>query len=225
MPTNNRRRFIPAAIDCFVRQDYLSAELLILDDGTDRIEDLVPTDSRIRYVGIAGGLSLGAKRNVACRNAYGEIIFHWDDDDYYPPHRIRAQMDAMLESGADISGSSGLYYLDLVAETAFLYQYEGGLRRWVAGNTLAYRRDLWKRNLFPDIQTQEDLHFIWNARDAVVLDLKDPSLCVASIHSGNVSPKKTADAYWTPAPRERVLAIMSETGKSCARSLLSRNLL
>ena len=225
MPTHNRRQFVPRAIDCFIRQDYLSAELLILDDGNDRVIDLIPGGARIRYLHKSEKLTIGAKRNFACENVGGEIVVHWDDDDYYPPHRIRVQVEAMIESGADVTGSSGLYYLDAATGNAFLYQYEGGLRRWVAGNTLAYRRALWEHNRFPDVRVQEDLCFIWNARDALVLDLKDPSLCVASIHSANVSLKNPAGAYWNPVPRERVLAIMGDGAAACGHEVSKLNAL
>ena len=48
MPTYNRRRFVPGAIAQFLRQDYLSSELVILDDGADLVGDLVPADPSIR---------------------------------------------------------------------------------------------------------------------------------------------------------------------------------
>ena len=42
MPTYNRRPFVPKAIEYFLRQDYPNRELIILDDGDDRVADLVP---------------------------------------------------------------------------------------------------------------------------------------------------------------------------------------
>jgi hypothetical protein len=46
MPTYNRRSFIPQAIRCFLRQDYSKLELLVVDDGTEPIGDLVPANDR-----------------------------------------------------------------------------------------------------------------------------------------------------------------------------------
>ena len=48
MPTYNRREFVPRAIRYFLRQDYANKELIIIDDGTDAIKDLVSDDERIR---------------------------------------------------------------------------------------------------------------------------------------------------------------------------------
>ena len=52
MPTYNRRAFVPYAINYFLRQDYENKELLIVDDGTDPVKDLVPADKQIRYIRI-----------------------------------------------------------------------------------------------------------------------------------------------------------------------------
>jgi glycosyltransferase involved in cell wall biosynthesis len=92
MPTANRRRFVPGAIAQFLAQDYNGAELVILDDGDDPVADLIPSHPAIRYVRTPRHRSLGAKRNAACEAARGDVILHWDDDDWYAPHRIRIQV-------------------------------------------------------------------------------------------------------------------------------------
>jgi glycosyltransferase involved in cell wall biosynthesis len=49
MPTYNRRHFVPQAIKYFLRQDYPHKELIILDDGTDKIRDLVLDFPEMQY--------------------------------------------------------------------------------------------------------------------------------------------------------------------------------
>jgi hypothetical protein len=49
MHTYDRRDFVPQAIDCFLRQDYLGLELIVVDDGSDPVADLLPDDRRVRY--------------------------------------------------------------------------------------------------------------------------------------------------------------------------------
>jgi glycosyltransferase involved in cell wall biosynthesis len=163
----------------------------------------------VRYYRLPQKLTIGAKRNYACERANGEIIMHWDDDDWYPVDRVRRQVRLLIDRGADISGSSHVFYHEPAAGRAFLYRCESGPRPWVAGNTLAYRRNLWQRHRFADVQVAEDSRFIWSANGAVVHDCKDPSLCVATIHAANASPKHTAGAYWTPLPVEQVLVVMA----------------
>ena len=72
MPTFNRRPFVTKAIEYFLHQDYKRKQLIIVDDGPDSIQDLVPGDSSIRYIHLRQKRSIGAKRNIACRMAKGE---------------------------------------------------------------------------------------------------------------------------------------------------------
>ena len=89
MPTYDRRPFVPLALQWFLDQDYPNKELTIVDDDRDRIEDLAPGVPGISYFSLPGCDSIGAKRNLACAQARGEIIAHWDDDDWYAPERLR----------------------------------------------------------------------------------------------------------------------------------------
>jgi len=80
MPTYNRRRFVGQAIWYFLRQDYPSRELVIVDDREDAIADLVPNDERIRHVRPEQQLSVGAKRNLACGLDRGNGRRSWPGD-------------------------------------------------------------------------------------------------------------------------------------------------
>jgi glycosyltransferase involved in cell wall biosynthesis len=209
MPTFDRRAFIPQAVHCFLAQDYPNLELIVVDDGNEAIADLLPADPRIVYHRPPGRLTVGAKRNFACEQARGQIIVHWDDDDWYPASRVRVQVQALLERGGDVCGSSIVYYHDRTAGRAWCYRYSGSPVPWVAGNTLAYRRDIWVRNRFAEIQVGEDCQFVWRMAADRVVDLRDPSLCVAAVHAGNVSPKETGGAFWAPESVARIQSIMS----------------
>jgi hypothetical protein len=209
MPTANRRHFVPEAIACFLRQDYASCELLILDDGAEAVEDLVPDEPRVRYVRCEPGLTLGGKRNRACELAAGEIIAHWDDDDWYPPNRLSRQVIALIDRDADVCGSSRLYYRDTDRTRAWEYAYQRPGRPWVAGNTLAYRRVAWERTRFRDVRVGEDSHFVWRHAGSRVVDLADPRLCVGTIHPGNTSPKRPAGTYWKSVASDLVERIVA----------------
>src|SRR4051794_5507608 len=104
MPTSDRRRFAAQAIRYFRRQNYARTELIVVDDGIDSIRDLVPAQSNIRYLRLDSRKSVGEKRNIACEQAAGEIILHWDDDDWYSDWRISYQIDQLLLRGAQLCG-------------------------------------------------------------------------------------------------------------------------
>ncbi|HEV7892154.1 MAG TPA: glycosyltransferase [Pyrinomonadaceae bacterium] len=210
MPTADRRMFVPQAVRCFLRQDYPNAELLILDDGVEPVDECVPTSGRVRYVRLGQKLGVGAKRNFACERAGGSLIVHWDDDDWYPAWRVSAQVKALVESGADICGTSQLHYYEASSGRAWRYAYGGGRSPWVAGNTLAYRRSFWDRHRFPDVRVGEDTRFVWGATSARVRDLSDPSLCVATVHAANTSPKATDGCYWLAQSGDEVRALLGD---------------
>ena len=210
MPTYNRRNYVPQAIRSFLRQDYPNAELLVVDDGSDPVLDLVPRSDRVRYVRLDQKLTIGAKRNLACEKAQGEFIVHWDDDDWYPSWRVRAQVSAMIERGSDLCGSSRVSYYDPASDQAWEYRYPSSKSPWVAGNTLAYRKSFWSRKKFPDIQVGEDSRFVWSSNGRSICDLADPSLCVATVHSQNTSRKNVNGVYWHKQPRDYIDSLLGD---------------
>jgi glycosyltransferase involved in cell wall biosynthesis len=210
MPTYNRRSFIPQAIRGFLRQEYHNSELVIVDDGADAIADCVRGYERVRYIRLDKKLTIGAKRNLACKQARGEIIIHWDDDDWYPSRRVGAQVRALQERGADLCGSSRVFYYDPMTDHAWEYHYRGPGPTWVAGNTLAYRRRIWERNMFPDLQIGEDSRFVWSQAGKSIVDLAEPTLCVATVHRTNTSRKETTGAYWREIPNGQVHALLGD---------------
>src|SRR5690606_5403689 len=104
MPTFNRRRFVPQAIELFQRQDYEHRELIIVDDGDDPVEDLLPEDERIRYLPLDVRRTIGQKANLAVEAARGALIAYWDDDVWYAPARLSYQVAALVEQEADLVG-------------------------------------------------------------------------------------------------------------------------
>ena len=210
MPTYNRRTFVPQAIRGFLRQDYANKELVIVDDGTDPVEDCIPVDDRIRYIRLDRRLTTGAKRNLACSKSQGELIAHWDDDDWYPSNRLSRQVSGLAEHGADICGSSKMLFCDTAGERAFEYAYVASGNGWVGGSTLAYQKSFWNRNNFPDITIGEDSRFIWDGRTKNIFDFNDPTLCIAMIHSGNTSPKATDGTFWHSTPFQRVRELLGD---------------
>ena len=195
MPTRGRRAFVARALDYFRRQDWPNLELVVVDDGLDAVEDLTGADPRIRYHGLRGRHTIGHKRNLACELACGSLIAHWDDDDWYPPWRLRRQVEALHQAGADVCGSSRLYFWEPATDRAWHYHYQGS-DPVLVGTTLLYRKPAWARTRFPDIQIGEDVRFLASLRGARH-DLLEPSISVGLVHSGNTSRKQTAGRYWT----------------------------
>lgn len=207
MPTCGRREFVPRAIAHFLRQDYPSKELIIIDDGAEPVAALVPDHPSICYVRLPRKASIGAKRNHACMIAAGSVIAHWDDDDWMAPGWLTSQVGTLLASGADVCGLDKLYFHAPAEGRAWRYVYDGE-RPWVAGGTLCYTKECWSRSPFPDLQVGEDNAFIWNGAKQVAVN-GDSQSYVATVHAGNTSPKQTSGRRWTEHPVQEIEAFIA----------------
>ncbi|MCB8983609.1 MAG: glycosyltransferase [Ardenticatenaceae bacterium] len=208
MPTADRRPFVPQAIAQFLQQDYPARELIVVDDGADAVADLMPNDERVRYFRLETRQTVGAKRNFACEQARGEIIAHWDDDDWMAPWRLSYQLRELQGAGADVCGLATVYYLTAERDRAWQYVYPANGRAWVAGNTLCYAKAFWRQNPFPAVNVGEDTRFVWSKTPKRIIQLADPTFMVALIHGGNVSPKRPQGERWRQVPVADVLAVM-----------------
>jgi glycosyltransferase involved in cell wall biosynthesis len=215
MPTANRRRFIPEAIRMFLRQDYPEKELVILDDGEDNVADLIPRHSQIRYLRQHRRRPVGVKRNLACEEAHGEIIAHWDDDDWYSPSRLRYQVEELFASDADLCGIDRVLFLDPASRRAWEYVYPPSDLPWVYGATLCYQKSVWRRSPFPEINIGEDTRFVANARGNRIKVLREQGIFVGLIHSANTSQKRTHDLRWSALPLQSIQAIMGPDWPIC----------
>lgn len=210
MPTANRREFVGKAIEYFLRQDYEPKELIIVDDGTDSVNDLVPREDRIRYYRLDKRATVGAKRNFACDKACGELIVHWDDDDWHAQHQISFQVVAILDSGKNVCGINELLFFDIVKKKAWKYLYPSGKQPWLSGSSLCYTRAFWKSHRFPDIDVGEDGRFVWAAKPDEIFVLSDYHFHVGIIHEHNISPKQTNGSLWSPYPADEIKKLVGD---------------
>ena len=217
MPTADRRRFVPEAIRLFQAQDYPHRELLVLDDGEDAIADLLPPDPRIRYLRETPRAPVGTKRNRACAAARGEIVAHWDDDDWYAPWRLGYQVAALREAEADACGLDRVLFRDEADGAAWEFVWPAGEGAWLHGATLCYRRALWQAGGFPPLAVGEDMRFLHAHRGARLLALPRTGFYVGRIHAGNTSRKHTAPPRWQARTPAQLAAL---TGGAGARTAL-----
>ena len=111
-PTFNRRPFVPVMIKCFEHQTYPKEKIewIIIDDGTDKIEELVTHIPQVKYFKYDEKMTLGKKRNLLNQKATGDIIVYIDDDDYYPPERISHAVDILRANPKALcAGSSAMF--------------------------------------------------------------------------------------------------------------------
>jgi hypothetical protein len=147
-PTFNRRPFIPLIIKCFEHQTYPKdkIEWIIVDDGTDKIKDLVENIPQVKYFGYDEKLTLGKKRNITNEKAKGEIIVYMDDDDYYPPDRVKHAVDKLMSSNALCAGSSSMFiYFKHISK---MYQFGPYGPNHSTAATFAFKKELLSQTKF-----------------------------------------------------------------------------
>lgn len=194
MPTRGRSLYALLAIAYFQAQTWPDKELVIADDADQPSfpNGIACEGVTIQYHRLQR-MEVGAKRNICCARAEGEIIIHLDDDDFSAPGRFADQVARLLESRQDVTGYTAMRFTD----GTNWWQYRGGTE-CALGTSLCYRRQWWKLHPFPSQQIGEDGEFVRAAmasKQLVVADARD--LMHATIHPGNTSPRKLSGSNWT----------------------------
>ena len=150
-PTYNRRPFISAMLKCFDHQDYPKhrMEWIIVDDGTDKVEELVKDHPNVRYFKYDEKMTLGKKRNIVHDKSVGDILVYMDDDDYYPPQRVSHAVDMLQKNPQALcAGCSELYiYFKHIQK---MYQFGPYKPNHGTAGTFAFRREMLKDNRYEE---------------------------------------------------------------------------
>jgi len=184
-PTFNRRPFFEMAIKCFQHQTYPKdkMEWIIIDDGTDKIEDLVAHLPNVRYFKYDEKMTLGKKRNLLNEKSKGDIIVYMDDDDYYPPERVSHAVERLKESKALCAGSSAMFiYFKHINK---MFQFGPYAPNHSTAATFAFKRELLNQTSFDETSSvAEERNFLKNwTIPFVQLDSTKSILVFSHVHN------------------------------------------
>jgi glycosyltransferase involved in cell wall biosynthesis len=152
-PTFNRRPFFKGTIANVLAQDFPldQMEWIIVDDGTDKIGDLVSHLPFVKYVPVEK-MPLGKKRNFMHEQCSfqedDDIIVYIDDDDYYPVQRVSHAVSRLIGSDALCAGSSELFIWFNTLQKMYKFGPYGP-NHSTAG-TFAFKRSLLKHTRYAD---------------------------------------------------------------------------
>jgi glycosyltransferase involved in cell wall biosynthesis len=207
-PTYGRAPFLPAIATCVQQQTYRNVEWLVLDDSEQPSSELAASEWQgLRYFHSRTRLSVGEKRNQLVASAAGDVIVHFDDDDYYGPDYIkkilavlqRQKLDAALATGFFVAqlnlGGFG-YYRTLVKRGAGFAFNKDGIRAVELGKlniplihlcygwTYIYKKTVWEDTGFKEVSVFEDREFISAAKNKFRVGAYETQgvECVHSIH-------------------------------------------
>lgn len=111
IPTYNRSKYLPRAVDSVLSQTFNNLEVIIVDDhSTDQTlaiaKKLIGQDSRVRYHRLKKNQGAPKARNVGIGLAKGEYIGLLDDDDNWRPDKLELQ----VKKFDNLSQEVGLLY-------------------------------------------------------------------------------------------------------------------
>jgi glycosyltransferase involved in cell wall biosynthesis len=209
MPTRDRRRYVPQAIECWQRQTYEPKELVVVDNGDDAVHDLIPPGvTYFRIPEEEGKLTTGAMRNRAIQVSGGSMIAHWDDDDWSHPNRLFEEYRMMQQMCVALVGYNEMYFMAEDTEEAWLYK---NTDLYAIGTSLLYTRHYWRSHPFPDLAVCEDTEFQNDAqwRRAMTCRAAQDRM-VARVHGANTSEKRQwmIPPMWQPVSYEHVRSFL-----------------
>ena len=192
-PTYNRRRFIPHLIQMYKNQDYPAdrMEWIILDDGSDPVEDLFK-DLKIpnlKYICEEEKQTIGAKRNRLNKESCGDIIVAMDDDDYYPPERVSAAVAAFKKSpGIQLAGTSEVYMYYSDIET--IYKFGPYNKNHATNGTMAWRRSYADSHQYDEYVTHAEERSFLDDYKHPMIQLNPFKVMLVMSHTENTFDKK-----------------------------------
>lgn len=103
LTTFNRPKLLLDTLASIERQTYPNLEIIVVNDAGTNVADVVARAPRARYLENARNLGPGGARNHGLREARGEFVMFFDDDDEMFPDHVATLAAAQARSGLDVA--------------------------------------------------------------------------------------------------------------------------
>lgn len=194
-PTYNRRRFIPWLISMIEHQEYRRdrMEWIVLDDGQEKVQDLIEAATSrlptVRYIALDEKLTIGAKRNRLNEEAKGDIIVAMDDDDYYPPCRVSAVVNAFKQKPKyELAGASEIYMY--YSDIKMIYKLGPYNPNHATNGTMAWKSSYGKTHKYDETVTHSEERSFLEDYKHPMIQLDPFKVMLVMSHSENTFDKK-----------------------------------
>jgi len=201
-PTYNRRKFLPYLLHIYASQTYPKnrRELVIIDDSDESNADIIEQfktknpGENIVYMYSKERIKLGKKRNMLNEMSKGEFIIAMDDDDYYPPDKLKIAITKMRANKVEISGSSEIYIY--FTDSKEIYVSGPFSSCHCTNGTVAFHRDYIKkesRRYDDDAMKAEEKYFFDSFQNPIYqIESLKTILCIS--HTSNTVDKSMMKA-------------------------------
>jgi len=176
--TYGRPRLLEEAVCSFLQQDYAGPkEMIVLNDYAGQILEL--DHPEVRVVNLPRRFrTLGEKMNAAVALASHDVLFTWDDDDIYLPHRLSFSMASFAPSKGFFKAASAWMWSNdslsgPLARSRFhagscwsrsLFDAIGGYAADGSGTDVIFERELeasFPNSTAPFAVTPEEIYYVY----------------------------------------------------------------
>lgn len=193
MPTRGRVELAAQALSIIKSQTYEPKEIVIVDDDDDPSFRIPPNGvvyirQKIRY-------RIGQKRNQCCEAASGEIIAHFDSDDWSAPKRLFIQVELLKQSQKAVTGFHDMVFYEEHSNKAG--KYERQPHGFALGTSLVYRRDWWRSHPYREQDiTGTDNKFAYKAaEEKQLITISSYGLQIARVHKDQTNQSRRISNY------------------------------
>ena len=206
---HNRRKFVDLALHNLLITDYPKdkIEWVVVEDSDkteEQASDKVMKFARdglgseghgisVSYIPLQKVVSIGEKRNLACKRAEHDICLMMDDDDHYPPTSFRRRVAWLVKHpwNAKAACATTIACYDLLKGTSAVNTppFTLGLAQRVSEATLTFYKTFWEERPFPTANMSEGEGFLLG-REQEVIDMQPQQIIVAMSHGSNASSRR-----------------------------------
>jgi hypothetical protein len=202
-PTYNRKNFFKLAYSNFENFRYPADKLewIIVDDGAEKLKDLIDNnpvirdDKRIKYFELDEKKAIGFKRNFCIEKATNEYIVCMDDDDYYPPNSVKLRILELIQSGKECITCStiGCFDINKYVSMVNVPPHRLPFHERISEASLAFKKLFWEEQKFNDQSLYCEAKEFLMGRENKTHEISWEGVLVALLHNRNTSDKIIID--------------------------------
>ncbi len=192
-PTKNRRFIFELAVHQFLNFIYPPEKLewVVLDNGTDKIRDLIPDKINLKYLSVDGNknYSISDLRNNCIKQSSYDYIVYMDDDDYYPPESILARIKSLIRYqplGVQCVGCVKLGCYNIINHDSYFISNGD---TYLTEASLCHLKKFWESRKFKKTDMSGEFKYFLRKRQQKIRSIPFQFVCIALNHQNNTTER------------------------------------
>lgn len=170
--STNKRKYTNNIFTNYLRLNYPCKELIIIVNSNKlSIKDYKSKATELKDVKIFqldDSCTLGECLNFGTKQSRYNYIAKMDDDDYYGANYLIDLMNVFKYTDAQVTGKASrfIYFEENNTLGIFLPNYENKYVNNLAGGTLLFKKEIFEKVKFRNVNISEDSHFLIDCNNA-----------------------------------------------------------